>query len=106
MANARRAAGLPQPALNRRWSADRVVEELRRRANAGLATTERALRKAGRIDLIGAIQRYFGSIVRARRVARIPGPPPPVHGERPRRRSAWHKARRLGSPPTSLCSGA
>jgi hypothetical protein len=72
---ARRAAGLPDPAFPRRWNEAEVIEEIRRVYRSGITIRFFDLERAGREDLVGAIRTYVGSIVRARRLARVPHPP-------------------------------
>ncbi len=74
LARARDAAGLAAPDRNVKWSQQRVLAELRRVSRAGLVITRRNLAAAARHDLIGAIALHVGSLVRARRLARVPGP--------------------------------
>lgn len=76
MVAARRAAGLPDPRRNTRWSETLVLDEIRRLSRAGVVITQHELNKRSRSDLVGAISKYVGSIVRARRLARVPDPPP------------------------------
>ena len=52
-----------------------MLDELRRLHDTGLAIRYRDLELCGREDLVGAIRVEIGSIVRARRLARIPDPP-------------------------------
>lgn len=72
---ARRAAKLPDPPSAKRWTEADVIAELRRLHNDGLTIRFRDLELCGREDLVGAIRVEIGSIVRARRLARIPDPP-------------------------------
>jgi hypothetical protein len=71
---ARRAAGLAQAPYPRRWTAERVVAEIRRLHRRGIVIRHEDLIDAGREDLAGAIRVYLGSIVRARILARVPHP--------------------------------
>jgi hypothetical protein len=81
--DARRAAGLPEPEPKRKWSTERVIDELRRVHRNGGPTTVPALIKAGRYDLVSAVHSYVGTIARARRLAGIPEPARrSVQGER------------------------
>jgi hypothetical protein len=75
VAAARELAGLPGPPTNSRWSEDGVLDEIRRLARSGVTITFNGLRDAEREDVNGAIVMYFGSIVRARWLARVPHPP-------------------------------
>ena len=75
VAKARSAAGLPGPPLNHRWSEDGVLDEIRALARAGVTINHPGLKDTGREDVVGAIVTYFGSIVRARRLAGVPHPP-------------------------------
>ncbi|MEJ7599252.1 MAG: hypothetical protein WKG01_15205 [Kofleriaceae bacterium] len=72
--SARDAAGVEHPPQARKWSLDRVVDELKRVYASGVDTTASALLTAGRQDLVVAIYTYVRSIVRARRMAKIPPP--------------------------------
>jgi len=76
MPAARRAANVARPPpANRRWSEPAVINELRRIHRAGkVRITLRGLEDAGHGALVGAIVLHVGSIVRARRLARIPEP--------------------------------
>jgi len=59
----------------RKWSVERVVEDLRRIQRAGkLRITATALINSGYTGLASAIHKYVGSFDRARRVAGIPHP--------------------------------
>ena len=59
----------------RKWSVERVVEELRRIQRAGkLRITATALINSGYTGLASAIHKYVGSFDRARRLAGIPHP--------------------------------
>ncbi len=71
---ARDAAELAGPERNTRWDRDRVLSEMRRLSRAGMIITRRNLQSASRHDLIGAISAHVGTLVRARRLARVPGP--------------------------------
>lgn len=75
VAAARTAADLPGPPLNHRWSEDGLLDEIRGLARDGVRIVHQDLKDAGREDVLGAITSYFGSIVRARRLARVPDPP-------------------------------
>lgn len=75
VAAAREAANLPGPPSNYRWSEDGVLDEIRRLARNGVRIVQQDLKDAGREDVVGAIVMYFGSITRARRLARVPDPP-------------------------------
>jgi hypothetical protein len=75
VAAAREAARLPGPLLNYRWSEDSLLDEIRRLARSGVRIVHQDLKDAGREDVLGAITGYFGSIVSARRLARVPDPP-------------------------------
>lgn len=75
MAAARRAAKVTEPNRPRQWSALRVINELRQVHRAGrVRMTTNALKTAGYEPLVAAMRKYIGSIVRARRLARIPEP--------------------------------
>ncbi len=84
MADARRAAKLPELDLSRRWSEEIVLAELRGLHDAGERITYPALNES-HPDLVGAITMYFGSIFTARRLARVPEPVP----LQPRKRQRW-----------------
>lgn len=73
---ARRAAGLPDPPSEHRWSLPGLLRELRRLHRAGTGITREGLVAAGRRDLVAAAARLVGSVVKARELARIPGPSP------------------------------
>jgi hypothetical protein len=72
---ARAAAEIPKPPPHRRWTIERVLDELRAVWNDGIVPTTSGLVAAGRRDLIAAIGEYIGGIARARRLASIPDPP-------------------------------
>ena len=72
---ARRAAKLPDPPYPKRWTEADVITELRRLHDSGITIRFRDLELCGREDLVGAIRVEIGSIIRARRLARIPDPP-------------------------------
>jgi len=88
IANARRIAGIRAPELERRWSKANVVAEIRRLHQRGVRITDLAL-KDGHAGLLTAIREYFGSIVTARRAARVPEPAPLPRKKRQR----WDEAR-------------
>ena len=69
---ARVASNLPDPPSPKRWSEAEVIAELRRFHESGVTIRVRDLELCGREDLVGAIRVEIGSIVRARRLARIP----------------------------------
>jgi hypothetical protein len=71
---ARRAAGMRDPVLPRKWSTKRVVEHLRAAYDAGNSTRIMDLKDAGYGPLISATPRYTGGIRRARLLAGIPEP--------------------------------
>lgn len=72
---ARRAAKLADPPFPRRWTKKTVVAEIRRLHRSGVTIRYRDLEQADREDLVGGIRVQIGSIVRARRLARVPEPP-------------------------------
>lgn len=88
IAKARSAAGLPQPDRNIKWNKQRVLDEMRRLSRGGMVITRRNLEAAGRHDLVGAIGFHVGTLVRARRLARVPGPT-----YRPTERERWDEDR-------------
>ncbi len=71
---ARRAAGLAPLVRKQRWSRDAVLHEVRRLSRQGVVITTGGLTRAGRTDVRVAIQKYIGSIVRARQLAGVPEP--------------------------------
>jgi hypothetical protein len=71
---ARRAAGLPDPPSEHRWSLAGLLRELRRLHRAGARITREGLAAAGRRDLVAAAERLVGSVVKARDHAKLPGP--------------------------------
>src|SRR5437763_8132687 len=73
-----RSAGPP-------WSRERVIAELRRLRDAGMAITVAALTAAGHAPLVGAVYRYIGAFPQARRLAGIA---PERHRERWNRKRA------------------
>ncbi len=85
---ARDAAGVASPDRNYRWTQTLVIEEIRRVWRQGVVITETELEKAGRYDLLGGIENHIGSIVKARRLAGVPGPPKVF-----RRRERWDEQR-------------
>ncbi len=80
---AREAARVRAPDLSRRWSKEEVVAALRRLHADGVRITELGM-KDDHGDVLGAVQKYFGSIVLARRAARVPEPAPIGGGKRQR----------------------
>jgi hypothetical protein len=72
---ARRAANRPDPPYPKTWTEAKVLDELRRLHDSGVTIRFRDLELCGREDLVGAIRVEIGSIVRARRLARISDPP-------------------------------
>jgi len=68
----RRAAGLPGPKRERRWSQDAMMEELRRLYHEGVHITAWDLTRHGRSDLIAAARTYCGGVAHARSLAGIP----------------------------------
>ncbi len=87
-ATARDAAGLDPPDRNIKWSRERVLDEMRRLSRGGMIITRRNLAAAGRQDLIGAIALHVGTLVRARRLARVPAPT-----YQPHERQRWNDER-------------
>ena len=87
---ARQLAGLRDPELQRRWSKDLVVRELRRAHRSGIPITIWDLVAHGRRDLVNAARNYCGGLPRARNLARIPIPP-----RKKTEREAWDAERVL-----------
>lgn len=85
---AREATGVAGPERARRWSKEAVAVELRRLHGRGVRLTDNAL-KGDYGALLAAIGEHFGSIVDARRYARVPEPPPLP----PRKRERWDEQR-------------
>ncbi|MEO8705710.1 MAG: hypothetical protein ABI867_37105 [Kofleriaceae bacterium] len=74
---ARTAAGLEKPEPpHKKWSHERVLEELRREHARGTRITESGLTAAGNKGLVHAIRTYVGSLPQARRLAKVPEPVP------------------------------
>jgi len=72
MASARRALRLPAIVPGRRrWTADRVTTEIRKLHRKGQHLSQNAVAKAGRMDLLLAAGRIFGSWTRAREHAGV-----------------------------------
>jgi hypothetical protein len=85
---ARHAAGVRAPDLERRWSKSNVITEIRRLHQKGTRITDLAL-KEEHAGLLSAMREYFGSIVTARRAARVPEPAP----LKPKKRQRWDEER-------------
>ncbi len=75
LALARKAARLPPLDRTRKWTRDRISDELRAVYRATGALTAAAITGAGRRDLLSAIQGR-GGLVEARRLAGLPEPKP------------------------------
>ncbi|MFN0248651.1 MAG: hypothetical protein ACKV2T_17310 [Kofleriaceae bacterium] len=86
--DARVAAGVAGPEHPRRWSKETVAAEIVRLHRKGVRITNLGL-KDEHGALLGAITEYFGSIVVARRAARVPEPAPLLVKKRQR----WDEAR-------------
>jgi hypothetical protein len=72
MANARRLLRLPALVPGRRsWTTERVIAEIRRLHRKGQHMSQNAVAKAGRMDLLLAAARLFGSWTRAREHAGV-----------------------------------
>lgn len=72
---ARKAARVPEPPPEQKWTKRKILLALRKFFREQPRITHSTLAAAGRQDLRGAIELHFGSIVRARKLARIPEPP-------------------------------
>lgn len=72
---ARKAARVPEPPPEQKWTKRKILLALRTFYREQPRITHGTLAAAGRQDLRGAIELHFGSIVRARKLARIPEPP-------------------------------
>lgn len=79
LARARKAAGLPPLDPIRKWTEERLIEEMRGVYRATGALTAKAIIQAGRHDLVGATQAH-GGLIRARRLAGLPEPVPVRRG--------------------------
>jgi hypothetical protein len=72
---ARRAAGLARAVLPRKWSAERVIDELCELDRRGIEMRARDVEKAGSPGLLFALYTYIGSFKRACSLAGVPRPP-------------------------------
>lgn len=79
LARARKAAGLRPLDPIRKWTEERLIEEMRSVYRATGALTAKAIIEAGRHDLVGATQAH-GGLIRARRLAGLPEPAPVRRG--------------------------
>jgi hypothetical protein len=73
--NAHRRAGLAPASAPKKWSIERILDDLRRLRTSGIRLTGPALRHAGRNDLLAAVEKHLGGLPRARALAAIPDPP-------------------------------
>jgi hypothetical protein len=81
LAAARRAAGLAAVKRQRRWSAERVINELRDLDRRGVEMRAWDIKEHGTPGLLFALYKYIGSIKRACQLARLPRPVRRVFGE-------------------------
>lgn len=81
LAAARRAAGVAPVKPQRRWSAERVVDELRELDRQGVAMRASDIRDEGPPGMLFALYSYVGSMKRACLLAGVPRPPRRVFGE-------------------------
>ena len=88
---ARYSAGLPDIPHPHKWTQADVIAEIKRVHREGVRIRYQDLEEAGRGDLVGAIGKHIGSIVRARNLARVPHPPYLLVGER----ESWDEDRVL-----------
>jgi hypothetical protein len=76
---ARAAAAVDAPLPhNLRWTRDKVIVELQRLHRRGVRLTNKGLAKAGARGLTNAARSWCGGLPRARRLARVPEPPPTI----------------------------
>jgi hypothetical protein len=77
--DARAAAAVDPPAPhNLKWTRAKVIADLQRLHRRGIRMTHAGLIKAGARGLCNAARTLFGGLPRARRLARIPAPPPTI----------------------------
>ena len=81
LAAARRAAGVMPVLPRRRWSTDRVINELRALDRRDVAMRAVDIQEAGTPGLLFGLYKYIGSMKRACRLARVPIPARRFFGE-------------------------
>lgn len=100
---ARRAAGLPDPPSEHRWTIPGLTRELRKLHRGATPITRDGLAKAGRRDLVAAAERLVGSVVKARALAKLPDPE--AYWTRERVLAELRRRRRTGEPVDAKLKG-